>query len=66
MDPNGTIKLLGAILWRLPNLPGAACQGHHRLYEDVAHEDPTLRAQRVATAARLCRNCPQRAACTAR
>ncbi len=28
------------VAWRLPNLPGAACQGHHELYEDVAREDP--------------------------
>ncbi len=42
MDPNGTIKLLGVILRELPNLPGAACQGHHQLYEDVAFEDPVL------------------------
>jgi hypothetical protein len=51
MDPNGSIKLPGASLGRLPSLSGAACQGHHRLYEDVAHEDPALRAQRLAAAA---------------
>jgi hypothetical protein len=66
VDPNGTIKLLDVILRGLPNLPDAACQGHHQLYEDGAREDPVLRAQRVATAARLCRSCPQQVACTAR
>ena len=65
MDADGSIKLLGVILRGVPNLPGAACQGHHELFEDVAHEDPVLRAQRVATAARLCRSCPERPACSA-
>ena len=41
----------------LPNLPGAACR-RHALYEDLAHEEPGARAQRVAAAARLCRGCP--------
>jgi hypothetical protein len=66
VDPNGTIKLLSKILWELPNLPGAACTGRHELYEDPARENPVLRTQRVATAARVCRSCPQRPACPAR
>ena len=65
MDADGTIRLLSVILWELPNLPGAACQGKHDLFEDLAREDPVLRAQRVAAAARLCRGCPQQSACSA-
>ena len=35
MDPDGTIKLLSAILAGTPRLDGAACVGHHQLYDEI-------------------------------
>jgi hypothetical protein len=55
-DPDGTIRLLGAVLRGIPNLPGAACSGRHQLFDTVPLEDPVTRAQRLPEAGRLCRN----------
>lgn len=53
MDADGTIRLLGKILWNLPNLAGAACQVTTSYSRSPAREDPVARAQRGAAAARL-------------
>ncbi|MGH3802136.1 MAG: hypothetical protein ACRDTD_18775 [Pseudonocardiaceae bacterium] len=61
MDPDGVVRLLEAILFDLPRLPGAACRGRFDLFDEVAREDPALRAERAAAA--LCLGCPARPAC---
>ncbi len=47
VDPDGTVRLVGAILRGTPSLPGAACRGRHELYNDVVREDPATRADGV-------------------
>jgi hypothetical protein len=48
VDPDGTIKLLSAILAGTPRLDGAACVSHHQLYD----ETPRSGAARSAAGAR--------------
>ncbi len=51
MDPNGTIKLVGAILRGTLSLPGAACRGRYELYDEVPGQSRGARAQRCELAA---------------
>ncbi len=68
VDPDGTIKLVGAILRGTPSLPGAACRGRHELFDEIPGQ-PNRRgvaeilAQRRTAAAALCSQCPVRARC---
>ncbi len=62
MDPDGVVRLVGVILRDTPHLPGAACRGRFELFDDVAREDPALRAARLRAAAALCLGCPARPA----
>ncbi|MGH3896793.1 MAG: hypothetical protein ACRDTA_00785 [Pseudonocardiaceae bacterium] len=54
--PDGTVRLIGAILRGTPSLPGAACIGRHELFDDVAQEDPATRRERLDAAAELSRS----------
>jgi hypothetical protein len=58
-DPDGTVRLLSAILWELSSLP----RGRPELYEDVAHEGPVVRHQRHQLAREVCGGCPERHRC---
>ncbi|WP_213572469.1 WhiB family transcriptional regulator [Rhodococcus sp. USK13] len=47
-----------------PRLVGAACVGHHELFDDRhEREQETERAARHAAAVRICARCPVRTAC---
>ncbi|MGH3547873.1 MAG: hypothetical protein ACRDQU_07110 [Pseudonocardiaceae bacterium] len=63
MDPDGTVKLLSAILAGVRPLPGAKCIGRHELYDEVIREDPDTAAWRPGAATRLCLGCPARPQC---
>lgn len=48
VDPEGSIRLLPAILWELPSLPAAACRDHWPDFDDrLPGETPQRRAQRL-------------------
>jgi hypothetical protein len=65
MDAEGSIKLLGAILWRVPSLPLAACRDSFpRRFDDrIDGENPVARIERHELAARVCAGCPERHRC---
>lgn len=52
----GVVDLLAEILWTVPHLTGAACQGHWDVFDSNAADD-------VHEAIRLCRCCPAMLAC---
>ncbi|MDQ2882553.1 MAG: hypothetical protein M3Y48_15475 [Actinomycetota bacterium] len=59
VDPDGTVRLLSAILAGVRPLPGASCVGHHELYDELhggygrRHRDQEReRLARAAVAAR--------------
>jgi hypothetical protein len=66
VDPDGVIRLVGAILRGTPSLPGAACRGRYELHDEIPGQ-PTRRGvaeilqQRRTAAAALCQRCPVRA-----
>ncbi|MGH3550781.1 MAG: hypothetical protein ACRDQU_22200 [Pseudonocardiaceae bacterium] len=68
MDPDGSIKLLSAILAGVQPLPGAACSGRHVLYDELhggygrRHRDQER--ERLQRAAACCASCPARTQCT--
>ncbi len=51
VDPDGTVRLVGAILCGTPSLPGAACRGRHELYDEIPGQSREARAQRCELAA---------------
>ncbi len=61
VDPDGTVRLLIAILTGQPQLPGAACRGRHELFDPIRCIDPQHYRQeqiRRTEAARICAGCP--------
>ncbi|MGH3550759.1 MAG: hypothetical protein ACRDQU_22090 [Pseudonocardiaceae bacterium] len=68
MDPDGTVKLLSAILAGVQPLPGAKCVGRHELYDELhggygrRHRDQER--ERLSRAAACCALCPARTQCT--
>ena len=57
----GALLLLRAILADLPQLPGAACVGHHELFDLVVGNGARYRRQeqlRRRKAAKVCTRCP--------
>ncbi|MGH3538130.1 MAG: hypothetical protein ACRDQJ_07470 [Pseudonocardiaceae bacterium] len=65
VDPDGTVRLLTAILADSPRLPGAACRGRHRTYDPLprVHQHQRQERARLAEATRICATCPARAQC---
>lgn len=70
VDREGSIKLLSAILADLPRLDGAACIGHHDLYDEQpegrSHQRRDEQRARGELAAAGCAGCPVRARCPSR
>ncbi|MDQ2884024.1 MAG: hypothetical protein M3Y48_23455 [Actinomycetota bacterium] len=68
MDPEGSIKLISAILAGVRRLPGASCVGRHELYDELhggygrRHRDQER--ERHDLAAACCAGCPARTRCT--
>ncbi|MGH3844366.1 MAG: hypothetical protein ACRDS0_23405 [Pseudonocardiaceae bacterium] len=68
MDPDGTVRLLSAILAGVRPLPGAKCVGQHELYDELhggygrRHRDQER--ERLQRAAACCAGCPARPQCT--
>ncbi|MGH3548271.1 MAG: hypothetical protein ACRDQU_09185 [Pseudonocardiaceae bacterium] len=68
VDPDGTVRLLSAILAGVQPLPGAKCVGQHELYDERhggygrRHRDQER--ERLARAAACCAGCPARTKCT--
>ncbi|MGH3513391.1 MAG: hypothetical protein ACRDRB_14090 [Pseudonocardiaceae bacterium] len=60
VDPDGTVRLLAAILTDQPRLPGAACIGHHRTYDPLPRDHQHQRQEQLrrTEAARICAGCP--------
>ncbi len=51
LDPDGSIRLLSAILWELPSLPGAACRERPGLFDDqLVGETRDARQERLDAA----------------
>jgi hypothetical protein len=64
VDPDGTVRLLGAILTGVPALPAAACRRRAGLFDDRHDgEDVEQRQARLESAAAVCRGCPAQPAC---
>ncbi|PZS23005.1 MAG: hypothetical protein DLM60_03360 [Pseudonocardiales bacterium] len=66
MDPDGTVRLLSAILADQPRLSGAACIGRHEMFDPIRNGDPRYQREeqlRRTEAARLCAGCPARQRC---
>ncbi len=66
VDPDGTVRLLTAILVDQPKLDGAACRGRHELFDPIRCIDPQHYRQeqiRRTEAARICSTCPARTRC---
>jgi WhiB family redox-sensing transcriptional regulator len=60
MNPTALFAALAGI----PRLPGAACRGHHELF-DPHHGDAPERPGAEAKALALCHRCPALAGCSA-
>ncbi|MGH3522204.1 MAG: hypothetical protein ACRDU4_05100 [Mycobacterium sp.] len=61
MDPDGTVRLLSAILTDSPRLPGAACRGRHAMFDPIRGNEPGFQRReqvRRTEAARVCAGCP--------
>ncbi|WOC12616.1 transcriptional regulator [Gordonia sp. MP11Mi] len=64
-DPTGTIDLLSKVLADSPKLTGAACIGHHELFDAKSpDETPETVEDRHERAAALCWQCPALDDCT--
>lgn len=64
LNPEGSIRLLSAILWELPALPLAACRDRPGEFDERhVGESRERQAQRLDVAVAVCRGCPELAVC---
>lgn len=64
LKPDGSIRLLSAILWELPALPRAACRGHWPDFDDwLPGKTREVRVERLDAAVAVCHRCPDLRVC---
>lgn len=64
LDPEGTVRLLSAILWELPSLSAAAWRERSGLFDDHCNGEPReQRTERLGAAVAVCRRCPELVVC---
>lgn len=64
LNPEGSVRLLSAILWELPALPRAACRDRPGLFDERRDgETREQQGERLKDAVAVCRRCPELAVC---